>query len=397
MAKHPDYPYVSSFEDRHGKTRWRFRKSGHKDTVIPGEPHTPEFDATYEAVIGGRPVKADVIPLGGGVRPKSLKHAYSLLKESKEWKGLSLKTRHEQGRALEKLLMREHKGGQGLLGDGLVADLTRKHVKQILGLYDHTPHAQRIILILLMKLAMIALEEEWIASDPTYKLLRQYQPETDGHTPWTLEQMEQYEQRYEIGSPQRVAYALGLWLGNRASDVALLRWNHLVTKRLTIDGEERVVQGFEFVQFKGRNKKKGNAPGPKKVFLPLSPFLEKELAPLSRNTDFVLTSPLTKRGYSTRSLSSRMIEWVRAADLPAGIEAGDYALSMHGLRKSLGIRMAEAGASNREMMDVFGHANPQTSEIYTRMADQARMAVSAMDKVVAAENRRRRANLKVIK
>lgn len=397
MAKHPDYPYVSSFEDRHGKTRWRFRKSGHKDTVIPGEPHSPEFDATYEAIVSGAPAKADVIPLAGGMRPKSLKHAYMLLKETKGWKTLGSKSRHRYGREIERLLLRKHEGGMGVIGDGALSDLTRKHVKKILGLYDDTPHMQRIILICLMKITLVGLEEGWIENDPTYRMLPEYNPETDGHPPWTLEQLEQFERHHPIGSPARVAYALGLWLGNRASDVALLRWKNLVTKRITINDEERVMEGFEFVQYKGRRRNKGKAPGAKTMFLPLSPFLANELAPLSRDTEFVLTSKRTGRGYTPASLSNRMIEWVEAAGLPAGREYGDDALSIHGLRKSLGIRMAEAGASNREIMDVFGHANASTSEIYTRMADQTRLAVQAMDKVVAAEKRRRRASLKLVK
>lgn len=390
MAQHPNYPHVSSFRDRHGKTRWRYRRAG-ETKGLPGEPHTPEFDATYRAIVKGHPTKADVIPFAGGVRPKSLKHAYLLLKQTDEWKGLNHTSRHRYGREIERLLMRKHKGnGELELGEGPLSELKRSNVKQILALYRATPHMQRIILICIAKLVLIGIEEEWIEVDPTHKMLKKYRPVTDGHPPWTLDQLEQFERHHKIGSPARVAYALGLWLGNRASDVAKLRWSQFVTKRITVNDQERVIAGFEFVQFKGRHKK----PGP--MFLPMSPYLETELASLSRETEFVLISARTKRGYTAASLSNRMIEWVAAARLPAGRDAGDAALSMHGLRKSLGIKMAEADASTRQMMDVFGHSDPKLMEVYTRKADQARMAIQAMDKVVAAEKRRQK-SLRVAK
>jgi hypothetical protein len=81
-SEHPDYPSVYPYSDRHGKTRWRFRRSG-TDKSLPGEPHSPAFDAAYNAIVEGRPTTAEIIPLeGGGFRPKTLKHAYMILKSS---------------------------------------------------------------------------------------------------------------------------------------------------------------------------------------------------------------------------------------------------------------------------------------------------------------------------
>src|SRR5690606_25161367 len=106
----------------------------------------------------------------------------------------------------------------------------------------------------------------------------------------------------------------------------------------------RSVDGFEFIQFKGRNRGGG-----KRVFLPMTPMLERELAPLSRDTDTVLVN---SRGgpYKDGVLSTRMAEW--CAD--AGIEPG---YTMHGLRKALGVKLAEADASTRQLMETLGHSN----------------------------------------
>jgi hypothetical protein len=40
--------YVQGFIDRHGKSRWYFRRPGFKRTPLPGLPWSPEFMASYE-------------------------------------------------------------------------------------------------------------------------------------------------------------------------------------------------------------------------------------------------------------------------------------------------------------------------------------------------------------
>lgn len=387
--QHPDYPYVFPYQDRHGKTRWRYRRAG-VDKSLPGEPHTPGFDAAYRAIIHGAPSRAEVIPLSGGIRPKTLKHAYMLLKQSKDWLKLDSKSRHRYGREIEKLLLLTEEGGKAAVADFPLDEFERNNVEQLLSLYDATPHMQRIVLICIQKLVMIGIKERWIKWDPTYKMLREYEPWTDGHAAWTAEQMEQYERRHKLGSSARVAYALALWLGLRVSDIVRLRWTQLVTKCVLFEDSERLVTGFEFEQFKGRKKRKL-----KKMFLPVSPVLEAELAPLSRDTELVLISERTKRGYTAASLSNRFIEWADAAGLPTGKDAGDSALSGHGLRKSLGNLMAEAGLTGRQMQDIFGHSDESLIGLYSRSADQVRLAVQGMDKIVAATEKMKR--LKVVK
>jgi integrase len=392
-SEHPDYPSVYPYSDRHGKTRWRFRRSG-TDKSLPGEPHSPAFDAAYNAIVLGRPTTAEIIPLeGGGFRPKTLKHAYQILKSSKQWLALSSKSRHRYGREIERLLLRREKGGRATVGDGPLEELERNSVERLLSAWDDTPHMQRIIVICVQKLILVGIKQGWIRYDVTYKMLAEYQPETDGHPAWTAEQMMQYEAHHKLGSPARVAYALALWLGLRVSDIARLRWSQLVTKYIEIDGEDRVVTGFEFEQFKGRKKRKL-----KKMFLPISPILEAELAPVSRDCDYLVTytrGGKKMHGYTDNSLSNRMIDWAQEAGLPTGEDAGDDALSGHGLRKSLGNVMAEAGVTDRQMVDIFGHANANLIKLYSRSADQVRLAVQGMDKVIAATEKKQR--LRVVK
>lgn len=364
--KHPDYPGVSSMTDRHGKIRWRYRKYGRKDEMMPGEPHSIEFDARYEEIITGRP---KVVKLPGMGHPHSLKAAYRLLKKTPEWLSLDDKSQRRYQQTIERILFA--KLGSMEWGDGPIPDLRRQHVKAILSIFADAPHMERIVLLCLRKLLMVALDEEWIDTDPSYGLRRA--PHTNGHKTWPAEMMARYEARWPVGTRQRTAYALALWLGNRVSDVARLEWSHLTTKHITIDGETRAIEGFEFVQWKGR--KRGKA-----LFLPMTKMLAQELAPLSRETGTVLVS---SRGtsYQDNALSKAMGEWSAEAGLGPGY-------TMHGLRKALGAKLAEADASTRQIMEVLGHSSIAYAELYSREASQLRLAMQAMDKVSRNEGSR---------
>jgi integrase len=375
--KHPDYPGVSSMTDRHGKTRWRLRRVGHKDVMLPGEPHSDAFDRKYQAAIVGH--EAAIVSMPGAASPKSLKAAYRILKTTEEWHELDEKSRKRYQLTIERILSISA-GEKAAVGDGPVEDLKRNHVKAILAAFRETPHMERIVLICIRKLILVAIDEEWIEVDPTYKMKRN--PQTDGHKTWPAGIMAQYEARWKIGTPQRTAYALALWLGNRASDVARLRWSDLTTKYVTVGKKVRAVEGFEFVQFKGR--KHG-----RKIFLPMTPMLTKELAPLSRGAGTVLVGPRGK-GYTSQSLSMRMREWCDKADIEPGY-------TMHGLRKALGVKLAEADASTRQLMEVLGHNNIAFAELYSREASQLRLAVQAMEKVTMLEQRRQKPRISVVK
>lgn len=374
--KHPDYPGVSSMLTRHGKTRWRLRRNGQKDVMLPGEPHSPAFDDAYHRAIAGRSAPVIIHPRSG--LPKSLKAAYRILKGAPEWKALDEKSRTRYSLTIERIL--SIKMGPVEIGDGPVAELKRGHVKTILAKFSDTPHMERIVLICLRKLILVALDEEWIEADPTYRMTRN--PATDGHKAWPLAVMALYEAKWAVGTRQRTAYALALWLGNRVSDVARLRWSDLTTKTVVIDGVVRQIEGFEFIQFKGR--KRG-----KTIFLPMTTMLEQELAPLSRETETVLVSA---RGgsYGSASLSNRMAQWCSDAGVPAGY-------TMHGLRKALGVKLAEADASTRQIMEALGHNNIAYAELYSREASQVRLAVQAMEKVTKVEEARRKPEIRLVK
>lgn len=376
--KHPDYPGVSSKTDRHGKERWRFRK-GNVDKQLPGEPGSPEFDAAYQALIEGRSSGRIIRLEGIGTKASTFKHAYQLLKQTTDWKRLEPKSQRNYSNVIERLL--RHKVAGGCFGDAPVADMRRRDVIALLSDFAEGATTEWRMLIVLRKLIVVALDQEWLVNDPTLHLKRP--PSVEGHPTWQAEHMARFEAHWPIGTPQRTAYALGLWLGNRVSDIAKLRWEHRTTKEIMWQGRMMTVEGFEFVPHKGRKKKKAKA-----LFLPETPMLAAQLIRRGRNPHVVANGNYD-RGYTIDSLSQAMSRWAREAGLPAGY-------TMHGLRKALGAKLAEADATTRQLMEVLGHTNIAFAELYSREASQVRLAVEAMDKVTQMEQARG-GHLRVVK
>ncbi len=148
--------------------------------------------------------------------------------------------------------------------------------------------------------------------------------------------------------------ALLLWLGVRRSDAILLGPSH------ESDGL------ISFVQFKGRKRSQ------RIITLPILPPLQNVLenTPLGKETylETAYGKPFTAPGFGN---------WFRTQCDAAGL----MKCSAHGLRKIGAVRAAENGASEHELMALFGWENAEMARIYTRKAAQKRMAVSAAAKM----------------
>tara|TARA_R110000787_G_scaffold8615_1_gene29459 strand:+ start:2071 stop:2598 length:528 start_codon:yes stop_codon:yes gene_type:complete len=75
--------------------------------------------------------------------------------------------------------------------------------------------------------------------------------------------------------------------------------------------------------------------------------------------------------YSDKGFGASARRWVKEAGLPSG-------LTLHGLRKADGVRMAESGATENEIAAKLGHSDTRSASIYTKGADQQRLADAAI-------------------
>jgi integrase len=345
------YPHAGSYQDRHGKRRWRFRRAG-KTIQLPGSPGQPKFEAAYAAALEGRPVqRAEVHRLRTAAAPKSLRAAWQILiSDTPDWKALDPETQHTQTLIAERFLQSPVVEGEPMtFGDVAMADLQRRHIKAILAARSYTPHAAGHLLTIIRKLTGVALDEEWIDYDPTYrvKLRAEYQ----GWKAWPEAARQAYEARWPLGTTPRTVYALALYFGHRRSDVAAVKWSDLEV------AAGNVVQ-----------RKTGKA-----LWIPMHPELIVALEAVERRSDFIVVTQYS-RPFSAKALGLRMQAWTRAAGLAQGH-------TLHGLRKTLGKMLAESGATTREIMSILGHDSIAHAELYTREAEQRKLASAGMQKL----------------
>jgi integrase/recombinase XerD len=115
------------------------------------------------------------------------------------------------------------------------------------------------------------------------------------------------------------------------------------------------------------------------IDLPIAPPLAEVLAHIPPGQMTFLATP-DGHVRSEKALATRFAEWVREAGLGAPDENGRH-LSLHGLRKAAGRRLAEAGCSPHEIMAVLGHRDIKSVKHYTDDYDRTRAADSASAKL----------------
>jgi integrase len=254
--------------------------------------------------------------------------------------------------------------------------LRRAHLEMLIDSYARTPDKGKHMLVAIRKLLKIAAGEEWIDSDPS--ALVEWRPAYGGWRPGRPTPWNGSRSAGPVGSAARTCYGLALWLGNRRGDVASLRWDQRRTRRIMIDGKPRNVDGFEIVQGKNASRTGGKA-----LFLPVTPMLAEILAAAPRTAETVLATACGQP-FSEKSLTGAMAHWTKLAGLPK-VPKGN---TLHGVRKSLGVYIAESHSSTRPLMEVLGHDDIEHAELYSREASQMRLAVQGMDKVTRLVRKR---------
>jgi integrase len=172
-----------------------------------------------------------------------------------------------------------------------------------------------------------------------------------GHHAWTPDEVEQYQRHYPIGTKARLALALFLYTGARVSDAVRLGKQH------SRDG------WFRFKQHKNRNRH------PIEIEIPILAELQ---AIIDASPTGDLTYLVTEHGrpFSIAGFGNKFRDWCNAAGLPH--------CSAHGLRKAGATRAAENGATEHQLMAIFGWKTIQETERYTKSARRKMMAGDAM-------------------
>jgi integrase len=198
-----------------------------------------------------------------------------------------------------------------------------------------------------------AKEAGLVKFDPTAGVHNPKRKQTDGFIPWTEEHMAAYEARWPIGTRQRVWLDVLAYTGLRRGDVVRLGRQHVRNGVVTIK-----IEKGGFIN---------------EVALPILQVLQATLdtGPCGDLTFIAGANgrPLTKESFGNE---------FKAACKAAGVPG-----SAHGVRKIAATRAADNGATEAELMAIFGWTDPKMAAHYTRTANRKRLAAQAMDKLNA--------------
>jgi integrase len=350
------YRYVVEDVDRHGNVRIYFRRKGQPKVRLSEMPGTDAFDEEYQRAFS-REIEP---PLGNQHTPampgtmRWLCHQYY---GSAAFQSLAPSTRKVRRGILEEICQRA--------GQFRYAMMEPLHVAKLRDEKAAFPHAANNRVKALRQLfAWAKLPEYGYAKkNPAGDVGQLRGTNPDGIRAWTESEALRYEARHPIGTKARLAFDLLLYTGVRRSDVVKLgpqmeRWS---TETLP-EGQTIEVQKLVFTETKGSSRLI------KAHELPILPPLRVSIdaAPTGHLVYLVTVfgKPHSAKGFGN---------WFKKRCREAGLEE----LSAHGLRKLGAQRCAEAGASEHQLMALFGWTNPQQAAVYTRKANRAKLEAAA--------------------
>jgi integrase len=312
-----------------GHTYLSFRIGKGPRVRLPDDPTSQEFRDAYASAMAGGAKEPLRLPQD---KPRSIGALVTSYLGSDAFRSLGDGSKSGY-RARMDQIKRDH-------GHRAVAGLTKERIEDvILKPFHNRPGAKIDIIKKLRILIRHAKDLKWIAVDPSEGIKRGKSKEIRA---WTDDELNAFEKRWPIGTKQRAAYELMLNVGTARADTHLITWKQ-------VDAET-----FEYT------RRKTGVP----VAVQKAQSLRDALAALPRRHLVVLPTeygkPFTVDGYSG---------FMRDAIRDAGMGVG---CRPHGLRKTFGRLLADAGATAHEIMAAMGHLTLAEAERYTREADRRR-------------------------
>lgn len=167
-----------------------------------------------------------------------------------------------------------------------------------------------------------------------------------GFHAWSEAELERFRSAYPVGSIARLAMELMVNLGVRRSDLVKLGWKNVVEGRI------------EFVPEKGAGSYTQS------LSLPVTDELQQALDAVVHDQPTFLITEYGKP-FSSNGFGNKMRQWCNDVSLPD--------CSSHGLRKASATILAEAGATEHQLMAIFGWSDSKMAQHYTKAAQSKRI------------------------
>lgn len=355
MAK-IEIAYVKAYKDRHGRMRYYYRRRGLSSVALPGEPGTAEFMAAYADADARAPrtnAEAATAAAKARVQPRSINALIIEYYRTPEFRGLAASTKRAYRGQLDRF--RAKHGDKSALG------VQTPHLEAIFMAMGDTPEAAANLRKRLRRVFRLAVRLGWREENPVTEteVMRKRDRGIKG---WSDDQIQQFERHWPTGTRERLAFALCLYTGQRRSDVVRMGRQHVQNGRISV-AQQKTAERLK---------------------IRLHTKLAAEIAAydaLHPSARGQLTYITTKQGaaFSVEGFGN----FFRDACAAAGLKGK----SPHGLRKSAGRKLAEAGCSEKQIAAILGHRSLSEVARYTREASQMTLADDAMTKLEKAETR----------
>jgi integrase len=338
-----ELPYVNAQRSRDGRLKyWYFRRAGRR-WRLQGEPGSAAFMVEYQRLLAATEPVAS--PRAAKLLPGSFGALVRDYLSSPEFKATKSSTQKIYRLVLEPLAE--------LHANKPVALLERRHIKAWRDARSETPGMANMIVRVVRAMLNYAVDSEYRRDNPVQRIKLFKLGE---HRAWSDEECAAFEARWSAGSMQRRAYMLARFTGQRCGDIAKM------TRAHRKDGAIRVVQiktGAELWLREHRD-------------------LTAELAFVGGQMSLLTKSDGS--AFDSGSLGLWFADAIEQAGLPD-------ACVMHGLRKTAARMLAEVGCTPHEIASVTGHKTLAQVEIYTKAANQKRLATAAIHRLEQNGNR----------
>ena len=335
------FPGVSTGPDRHGKLRYRLKRTvkGQKiDCYLPGPYGSTEFRQAYEEACEGVRLAGRRAPAG------TLAYLIESYLGSKSYLRLADSTRRDVRGRLDWI--------KTAIGDAKYSRIEPRHVAALMEKKGGPTAANRLRKDLGQLYRFAGKRLGYRGPNPA-ALADAHKTKTGGYRTWMNEEIETFRAAHASGTKARLAIEILLCTG--ASRVDAINFT-----RANIAG----------ARVRYRRAKTGQ-----QVDLPILPELGRELSYLPPTQMVLLSREDGSKGYANESFGNLFRRWCA--------QAGLSGLAAHGLRKAGARRLAEVGATEFEVMSFLGHGTAQEASRYVAAANRATLADSGMAKLGA--------------
>jgi integrase len=347
--------YVQDDVDARGNVRVYFRRPGFPKIRMRELVGSEEFYRRYHELLRASEVGALKPDADTGPKPGTWRWLCCEHLKSNAFKRLDPATQQKRRLTLDKTYDEPvFPGSAETFADFPLSRITTMALRVLRDRKSDLPEAANNRVRAIRAVFKWAVKEEHVTANPA-RDLEKLPTSGEGFHSWTIEEVEQYERRHTVGTKARLALALLLYTGTRRSDVVQL-------------GRQHVRDGWlKFRVHKNRNRR------PITIEIPILPELQR-IIDGSPTGDLTFLVTDFGKSFSIAGFSNKMRQWCDEAGLPH--------CTAHGLRKAGAAIAAENGATEHELMAIYGWATPMMAETYTRAARRKVMAGNAMGKLI---------------